>query len=154
MRAPSQKQKKRAKASLDPLFTPTSPIPPVLLQMDYMSSEYSSAGEDSLGDEDAAAERKETWNAMLAARNEQSGEGSKGGWAEGLAEKVLEVRTPRWRSIAVSMVYSPHSPDVRITVVGTRGPALISRRTAKQDLSPTRFHLLSTSLSPIKPQHQ
>lgn len=28
-------------------------------------------------------------------------EGVKGGWAEGLGEKVLEVRTPKWRSETV-----------------------------------------------------
>ncbi len=52
-----------------------------------------------------AVVRKERWETMLSARKDESG-GGKGGWAEGLAEKVLEVRTPRWRSEAVSPAIS------------------------------------------------
>lgn len=90
-----------------------------------MSSEYSSAGEDSDADGDVADNgeaagnpgvgsgagrqakvdlRRRQWVEVLALRaGEVREDGDAGkGWAEGLGEKVLEVRTPRWRSDEVS----------------------------------------------------
>jgi hypothetical protein len=108
-------------------------IPPSALHLDYMSSEYSSAGEDSDDDGDGDGDRADNgggggggagnsgvgpgagrqakgdlrrrkWVEVLALRAEEvREEGDAGkGWAEGLGEKVLEVRTPRWRSDEVS----------------------------------------------------
>lgn len=68
-----------------------------------MSSEYSSAGED---DEPlSATERRRThWIDMLRSQTSEARPG-KGGWAEGQAEKVLEVRTPTWRSSRLDDLY-------------------------------------------------
>jgi hypothetical protein len=105
-----QKQKRRLKALSDPSFG--NALPPAALHLDYMSSEYSSPGEDS-DEEDTAgkAKRAEKWGEMMtvqaahalnrASNSEEKGKG-KGGWADGVQEKVLEVRTPRWRSNEVS----------------------------------------------------
>ena len=85
-----------------------------------MSSEYSSPGDDSdLDDDDPSMrsahgahgvnggdgiggvgeKRRDQWAEMLMMQPAPA-EGSKG-WAEGAREKVLEVRTPRWRASAV-----------------------------------------------------
>ncbi|OCF44330.1 hypothetical protein I317_01775 [Kwoniella heveanensis CBS 569] len=132
------KQKRRFRSSTDPSFADLT-IPPSAMNIDYMSSEYSSSGEENDGDNgeilsiaenrDPSAvgtshaqeptgqsislkiERKSRWADM---RNKQESEssmqvkenvGGKGGWAVGVSEKVLEVRTPRWRSEALNDIY-------------------------------------------------
>ncbi|KAL7422091.1 hypothetical protein Q5752_002734 [Cryptotrichosporon argae] len=109
------KQKRRSRAAQDPMFG--GPIPAVALHMDYMSSEYSSSGEDS--DAPAAAERAlplpgvsrqaarhAQWAEMRATVPDVKPTGSgKGGWADGQAAKTLEVRTPTWRSPALNDLY-------------------------------------------------
>ncbi|GFZ50458.1 hypothetical protein JCM24511_08215 [Saitozyma sp. JCM 24511] len=122
------KQKRRSKAVLDPSLADTV-IPPSALHLDYMSSEYSSAGEDSDADGDVADNgeaagnpgvgsgagrqakvdlRRRQWVEVLALRaGEVREDGDAGkGWAEGLGEKVLEVRTPRWRSDELNTLYA------------------------------------------------
>ena len=66
-----------------------------------MSSEYSSAGEES--GEELGQARRVRWATTINAKASEETEVKKGGWADGVAEKVLEVRTPRWRSDAVSL---------------------------------------------------
>ncbi|WVR06697.1 hypothetical protein IAU60_003729 [Kwoniella sp. DSM 27419] len=114
------KQKRRARVSADPSFADIH-LPPSALHLDYMSSEYSSANElddaEELAEESAGAPviasgRRQRWEAMLLAKAEEDraeeaavASGSKGGWAVGMSEKVLEVRTPRWRSEALDNIY-------------------------------------------------
>lgn len=75
----SQKQKKRLKAAT----RLEQPIPQQILRMEYMSSEDSSEGEDS-----GLAEG--TWQFYADMTGRATAE-----------EKVVEVKTPRWRSIQV-----------------------------------------------------
>lgn len=114
---PGQKQERRAKAraGLDPSH-PLASMDQDALHFDYQSSECSSAGEDSSdddGDEGYHAEkvrrRAEAWaNARETAgagpsRGSAAGAGvGEYGWASGLGAKVLEIRTPSWRSSQVS----------------------------------------------------
>ena len=110
---------------MDPAFSPTLPIS--ALHLDYMSSEYSSAGEDTddearnaKGSQKAVTpdtavnpeiakkkgKRGNRWVEMLLDRQAtdsavENDTATKKGWNEGVTEKVLEVRTPRWRSTAV-----------------------------------------------------
>ena len=89
--------------------------------MDYMSSEYSSPGEDSDPEDlETSSSRHEHWAQALERHvianqsldREEGGLGNgKRGWAVGVHEKVLEVRTPRWRSDEVSPGYKPASPS-------------------------------------------
>jgi hypothetical protein len=81
--------------------------------MEYMSSEYSSPAEDSDVDSPIITQqRRKQWEEMLGLGITDEGEpggtgnGAKSGWPEGMGEKVLEVRRPRWRSEAVSRVGS------------------------------------------------
>jgi hypothetical protein len=121
-----QKQKKRAKAALDPDFT--SALPPSALHLDYMSSEYSSAGPDTDSEDDqpAPAEgedgmtrgerrqakkaaREQRWAEEVAKKVAALSEEERENWgvfgfAQG--EKVLEIRCPRWRSHQVRVVGS------------------------------------------------
>ena len=125
---------------MDPSFT--DELPQKGLHFDYMSSEYSSPGEDSDGDElGCGLARRGRWDEMLGSRLEGEGEG-KGGWAVGLGEKVLEVRTPRWRSAAVS-----HSH------LSMQEFSLMSK-SAEQDVPPARHHFISTGRSEIEPKSQ
>ncbi|KAL1406745.1 hypothetical protein Q8F55_006149 [Vanrija albida] len=116
------KQKRRAKAALDPSFADLH-LPPSALHIDYMSSEYSSAGEDEgdvdEGDNDVtlesvslgAAPRRRAQRLELFRSQAQTQDpaetrpAGKGGWAEGVSEKVLEVRTPTWRSARLDELY-------------------------------------------------
>lgn len=81
-------------------------IPPSALHIDNMSSEYSSAGEDSEAEEDEAdlqrkrQKRRSEW-AVATAKAAETRSVDKKGWPEGLGPKVLEVRTPAWRSAKV-----------------------------------------------------
>lgn len=125
MRRSRQKQKKRAKAALDPDFTST--LPPSALHLDYMSSEYSSAGPDTDSEDDRdalpgesndrttttkeerrqakKAAREQRWAEEVAKKVAALGEEERENWgAFGFAqgEKVLEIRCPRWRSQLVS----------------------------------------------------
>ncbi|OCF35064.1 hypothetical protein I316_03104 [Kwoniella heveanensis BCC8398] len=105
------KQKRRFRSSTDPSFADLT-VPPSAMNIDYMSSEYSSSGEeDDVDNGEILIERKSQWADM---RNKQESEssmqvkenvGGKGGWAVGVSEKVLEVRTPRWRSEALNDIY-------------------------------------------------
>lgn len=110
------KQKRRAKAASDPAFG-DQPLHPTALHIDYMSSEYSSAGEDSDGSgagadgqlggslSDKIERRAAQWADVVQQATQTAS--SSVGWAEGLGEKVLEVRTPLWRSPQVSNISSP-----------------------------------------------
>ncbi|WOO84296.1 uncharacterized protein LOC62_06G007816 [Vanrija pseudolonga] len=118
------KQKRRAKAALDPSFTDLH-LPPSALHIDYMSSEHSSAGEDDAdadeGDNDGAdltleavsvnmgarrrAQRLELFSSQARSQDPDNRPVGKGGWAEGVSEKVLEVRTPTWRSARLDELY-------------------------------------------------
>lgn len=100
-----QKQRKRAKAALDPSLTMT--IPPIALHLDYMSSECSSPGEDSEGeeiDDGTKLARSHRWAQQIAIKAAQAPPVKVDGkeWGQSQGEKVLEIRTPRWRSHAVS----------------------------------------------------
>ncbi|WRT66781.1 uncharacterized protein IL334_003744 [Kwoniella shivajii] len=101
------KQKRRKRSAVDPSFQDVH-IPPSALHLDYMSSEYSSAGEETDPDTEVASTlRKEKWEAMLKkqAEDDHHVPNGKGGWAVGISEKVLEVRTPRWRSEELNDIY-------------------------------------------------
>lgn len=121
-----QKQRRRAKARADlDEADDLVKIDHAALHFDYMSSEHSSPGSDS-SDEDEGwhaeklRRRAESWASMAAgAGSKESADltletsgvdehmigGSepvrKSGWAPGLTSKVLEVRTPSWRSVKV-----------------------------------------------------
>jgi hypothetical protein len=114
-----QKQERRARARgvIDPSH-PDWVIPQETIRFDYQSSEYSSPGPDSSEEEgETKAEakvrrgikegkRREIWDSMRQPLANTSGNGSSEnekpggqyGWAPGLGSKVLEVRTPSWRS--------------------------------------------------------
>ncbi|KAL7414578.1 hypothetical protein BDY24DRAFT_385705 [Mrakia frigida] len=123
------KQKRRLKAASDPDYT--SHTYPNLLRIDYMSSEYSSEGEgeggekrmeEGLWDLIAGKEKKSTTTTgggEGAGGEEAEGSGTggatgtKGGKGKGRGrgkigdeKKVLEVRTPRWRSEDLNAVYT------------------------------------------------
>lgn len=72
-----------------------------------MSSEYSSPGEDADDEDGLDGQRKGYWMEMLQARSPEGGssKSGKGGWAEGVSEKVLEVRSPTWRSDRLDQIY-------------------------------------------------
>jgi len=107
-----QKQEKRSKARL--LLDPShqlAPLPQDAILFDYQSSEYSSSGNDSSESDDESHQakvrrRKETWDQMRNADAGPSGAqlagGKEYGWGLGLGMKLLEVRTPSWRSDQVS----------------------------------------------------
>ncbi|WWC96354.1 hypothetical protein V866_003221 [Kwoniella sp. B9012] len=103
------KQKRRTKTASDPSFQNLN-LPLSALHIDYMSSEYSSSGEDTEGElEDILSKRKELWQGMRKRQMEEDqpvpdGNG-KNGWVVGLSEKILEVRTPRWRSETLNDIY-------------------------------------------------
>jgi hypothetical protein len=86
-----QKQKKRSKAALDPSYTSLYSEDPAshILKLDYMSSEYSSEGDDA----GLVGGRLEPglWETL-------SGRDPDPTLNKGKGEKVLEIRTPMWRS--------------------------------------------------------
>ncbi|WWC71157.1 uncharacterized protein I206_105110 [Kwoniella pini CBS 10737] len=101
------KQKRRTRAAADSAFQDLH-LPPSALHIDYMSSEYSSSGENTDGEtEEGLYKRKEQWNEMRKKQFEEDKPvvNGKGGWAVGISEKVLEVRTPRWRSETLNDIY-------------------------------------------------
>ncbi|TXT03802.1 hypothetical protein VHUM_04366 [Vanrija humicola] len=100
------KQKRRAKAALDPSFADVH-LPPAALHIDYMSSEYSSAGEDDAEADEGVNDGTNLTLESMAARSQdpESRPAGKGGWANGVSEKVLEVRTPTWRSARLDELY-------------------------------------------------
>jgi len=106
--ANDQKQEKRSKARshLDPSH-PNSSLPQSALLFNYQSSENSTSGSDSSDSDDdfhqqKVTRRKEMWESMRNAEAGPSGTGKEYGWGMGLGMKVLEVRTPSWRSEKVS----------------------------------------------------
>jgi hypothetical protein len=110
---------------MDP-SSPFSSLPNEALLFDYQSSEYSSSGSDSADSDEEyhsskVQRRKVEWDTI---RNPEAGPGSLGprvpasadhvgnvgkayGWGTGLKAKVLEVRTPSWRSEQVSNSCNP-----------------------------------------------
>jgi hypothetical protein len=86
-----QKQKKRSKAALDEAYASIySQQPhPHILKLDYMSSECSSEGDDAGLDHGRLPEGE--WE-------RRSGRDPNPELNKGKGEKVLEIRTPRWRS--------------------------------------------------------
>ncbi|KAK4689051.1 hypothetical protein P7C73_g1055, partial [Tremellales sp. Uapishka_1] len=141
------KQKRRSKASLDPAFDAT--LPPSALHFDYLSSEYSSAGEDSTSDSDKRYRRRERWTEMvgllsLEPEDEAKAKG-KGGWADGVGEKVLEVRKPRWRSEQLNDIYN------RLDEISSKQS--INRSTKNRDLHhPTT--VTNTRPGHVAPSHK
>ncbi|WVW85164.1 hypothetical protein I302_107202 [Kwoniella bestiolae CBS 10118] len=106
------KQKRRTRTASDPSFQNLN-LPLSALHIDYMSSEYSSSGEDTEGElENILNKRKGLWDDMRRKQVDDdqpttNGNGSgKNGWVVGLSEKVLEVRTPRWRSESLNEIYN------------------------------------------------
>lgn len=85
-----QKQKKRLKAST----RLEQPIPQQILRMEYMSSEDSSEGEDS-------GLPAGTWQLYADMTGRASAE-----------EKVVEVKTPHWRSTQVGSSEAPSRDDL------------------------------------------
>lgn len=83
-------------------------MPPHALHFDYMSSEYSSGGEDSEAEGDEPdlqrkrQQRMSEWTAATAKAAETQSVDKKG-WPEGFGPKVLEVRTPAWRPAQVGV---------------------------------------------------
>ncbi|WVF69079.1 hypothetical protein IAT40_003853 [Kwoniella sp. CBS 6097] len=139
------KQKRRFRSSTDSSFADIS-LPPSALNIDYMSSEYSSSGEEDNDNEgeigfaagsdnhsDATTGtgtgqaglaqslkegRNRQWAEMRGKQKEEetsskikesiganANASGKGGWAVGISEKVLEVRTPKWRSETLNEIY-------------------------------------------------
>lgn len=91
-----------------------------------MSSEHSSAGEDDVEPDEAEqhdgtdltleavsvnlgarrrAQRLELFASQARTQDTDTRPAGKGGWAEGVSEKVLEVRTPTWRSARLDELY-------------------------------------------------
>lgn len=87
---PLQKLRKRTKAASDPSCPPKVTWTPSILQIDYMSSEYSSEGEP---DNNSPAKMAPGLWDLISGGSMMSGMGE---------SKVLEIRTPRWRSQDVS----------------------------------------------------
>lgn len=69
-----------------------------------MSSEHSSAGEDEDGNDPLTPQRQAEWMNTLNAVEPDNRSGKRG-WADGVSEKVLEVRTPTWRSARLDDMY-------------------------------------------------
>jgi hypothetical protein len=141
-----QKQKRRAKAAQDPSFG--DDIPPSALHIDYMSSEYSSAGEDDPEEapdgsdgETLAEQRRSQWLDVLRAQTPDMRSG-KGGWADGVSEKVLEVRTPTWRSARLASIYS------RLDTISAGQAALRATPASQQTSKP------SLKLGHVAPSHR
>lgn len=84
---------------------PTS-LPASALHIDYMSSEYSSSGDDEPGvHPHIRMMQKHKWREAVeeAQRDARVAAGTgRGGWKAGQGPKVLEVRKPKWRSQQVS----------------------------------------------------
>lgn len=111
---------------MDPSFG--SVLPPSALHIDYMSSEYSSAGEDE-GDE-LAASRRNQWLEVLRSHSPEPQKPGKGGWAEGVDQKVLEVRTPTWRSQRLNELYQ------RLDMISAAQAAMRAQPASHQPTSP------------------
>lgn len=112
-----------------------------------MSSEYSSAGEDE--DEDGLGEqRRFHWAQMMRSRSPEgsTGKSGKGGWAEGVSEKVLEVRTPTWRSARLDEIYR------RLDTISAAQAAMRATPAAQQVASGKAG--TGTRLGHVAPSHQ
>ncbi|ORY31777.1 hypothetical protein BCR39DRAFT_525329 [Naematelia encephala] len=151
------KQKKRTRASLDPTFLPSKPLPPTALGMDYMSSEYSSAGEDSDdADKNVREVRRAKWAEMLSSRNKEDEVGREGrgkaGWAEGLGEKVLEVRRARWRSDELNSIYAQLDTITSSAAAQRSVPAALALPSSSGlDLTPRSGHVAPSHTRFIMP---
>ncbi|BEJ14417.1 hypothetical protein CspHIS471_0401840 [Cutaneotrichosporon sp. HIS471] len=141
------KQKRRAKAAQDPSFGDTH-LPPSALHIDYMSSEYSSPGEDAEDEDGLEAQRKGYWMEMLQTRSPDgiNSKGGKGGWAEGVSEKVLEVRSPTWRSGRLDQIYR------RLDTLSAAQAAMRATPAAQQAASSKTGS--GTRLGHVAPSHQ
>lgn len=113
-----------------------------------MSSEYSSAGEDEDEDEYLSEHRRAHWFEMLQSRShdDSTGKSGKGGWAEGVSEKVLEVRTPTWRSPRLDQIYR------RLDTISAGQAALRATPAAQQAASGKAG--TGTRLGHVAPSHQ
>ncbi|WVO18616.1 hypothetical protein L204_106335 [Cryptococcus depauperatus] len=99
------KQKRRARSAGSPSLGIS--LPPSALHIDYMSSEYSSAGEDEPeSSPDIVYTQKRKWKEMYDELTKELADSNKSGWAAGLSAKVLEVRKPRWRSQQLNDIYT------------------------------------------------
>ncbi|CAK9787272.1 hypothetical protein CC85DRAFT_284377 [Cutaneotrichosporon oleaginosum] len=141
------KQKRRAKAAQDPSFMDIH-LPPSALHIDYMSSEYSSPGEEMDDEDGLDGQRKGYWMEMLQARSPEgaSNRSGKGGWAEGVSEKVLEVRSPTWRSDRLAQIYR------RLDTISSAQAAMRATPAALQ--SSTGKAGTGTRLGHVAPSHQ
>ncbi|WVQ84273.1 hypothetical protein IAT38_006425 [Cryptococcus sp. DSM 104549] len=101
------KQKRRSRSSADPAFSDLS-LPPSALHIDYMSSEYSSAGEDEPEADlpGLAYQQKESWREMVEEAQAAGPLNEGKGWGPSVVPKVLEVRRPRWRSQQLNEIYA------------------------------------------------
>nr|ODN89333.1 hypothetical protein L204_06271 [Cryptococcus depauperatus CBS 7855] len=100
-----RKQKRRARSAGSPSLGIS--LPPSALHIDYMSSEYSSAGEDEPeSSPDIVYTQKRKWKEMYDELTKELADSNKSGWAAGLSAKVLEVRKPRWRSQQLNDIYT------------------------------------------------
>lgn len=113
-----------------------------------MSSEYSSAGEDADDDDELGEHRRAHWFEMLQSRSpgDTSGKSGKGGWAEGVSEKVLEVRTPTWRSPRLDQIYR------RLDTISAAQAAMRATPAAQQAASGKAG--TGTRLGHVAPSHQ
>lgn len=111
-----------------------------------MSSEYSSAGEDDRDETEALADlRRSHWTEVVRSQTPDSSKAGKGGWADGVSEKVLEVRTPTWRSSRLDEIYR------RLDTISS-AQAAMRAMPASQQGAPTRT--ASTKLGHVAPSHR
>ncbi|XAO27742.1 hypothetical protein I312_106603 [Cryptococcus bacillisporus CA1280] len=133
------KQKRRSRSAASPsisLSLPTS-LPASALHIDYMSSEYSSSGDDEPDVHPHVRQmQKDKWREMVEEAQRDVGVAAgtgRSGWKAGHGPKVLEVRKPKWRSQQLNEIYArldAHADayaDTRAT--GTR-PASSSQSTS------------------------
>lgn len=111
-----------------------------------MSSEYSSAGEDEAESDPLAAQRQSEWMATLNSVEPDQRSG-KGGWAEGVSEKVLEVRTPTWRSARLDELYR------RLDHISSAQAALRATPASQQALVPSKAGS-NPRLGHVAPSHK
>ncbi|OWZ28302.1 hypothetical protein C349_06625 [Cryptococcus neoformans var. grubii Br795] len=133
------KQKRRSRSAASPSISVSLPasLPASALHIDYMSSEYSSSGDDEPGvHPHIRMMQKDKWREAVeeAQRDARVAAGTgRGGWKAGQGPKVLEVRKPKWRSQQLNEIYArldAHADayaDTRAT--GTR-PASSSQSTS------------------------
>lgn len=120
-----------------------------------MSSEYSSAGEDE-GDESVVIglpalrdQRRAHWLDVLGSQPHEAAKPGKGGWAEGVTEKVLEVRTPTWRSAQLDETYR-RLDTISAAQAALRATPASQQATAAQSNKPAG----SLRLGHVAPSHK